>query len=59
MNRFLAAAGVFAAMLSACTEERWSDADVETWWERHLPPASSLRTFNQTPANTPAMLRKI
>jgi hypothetical protein len=56
-NRPVSAAAL-AAMLSASMEERWTDGDAETWWDLHLPQTSSLRTFNQTPANTPAILRK-
>ena len=57
-NRPVSAAAL-AAMLSVCTDGQWGDADAEAWWERHLPAASSLRTFTQTPANTPALVRKI
>jgi hypothetical protein len=52
-------AAALAALLSACAVDRWTDADAEAWWSQHLPSTSSLRTFAQTPINTPAVVRKI
>jgi tRNA A-37 threonylcarbamoyl transferase component Bud32 len=54
-----ASATALAAMLSAAAADRWADADAETWWSLHLPSTSALRTFNQAPIHTPAIVRKI
>ena len=48
-----------AAMLAACPVEPWTGTDAEAWWNQHLPSTSSLRPFNQTPINTPAIVRKV
>jgi serine/threonine protein kinase len=53
-----ASAAALAAMLLACPVQRWTDDQAETWWTRHLPATSALRAFNQTPMNTPAIVRK-
>jgi serine/threonine-protein kinase len=32
-----------AEQLAVCTLKDWTQADATSWWERHLPPTSSLR----------------
>jgi hypothetical protein len=45
--------------LDACGITPWTDRAANTWWERHLPISSSLRSFAQIPTETPAMVRKM
>jgi serine/threonine-protein kinase len=47
-----------AARLAACGVPSWTPADADAWWERHLPPTSSLRSFADAAARTPAVVRK-
>jgi serine/threonine-protein kinase len=47
-----------ARRLAACQIPSWTTADADTWWERHLPPTSSLRSFAETEARTPPVVRK-
>jgi serine/threonine protein kinase len=46
-------------LLSACNVPPWSDAAAEEWWERHLPPTSSLRAVVLSATLTPPVVRKI
>jgi serine/threonine-protein kinase len=52
-------ASIVADLLTACTVAPWTAADAEQWWQRHLPATSSLRSFAQAAAHTPAMVRKV
>jgi serine/threonine-protein kinase len=52
-------AAAVCGMLAACSEGRWSDVDAEAWWNSHLPPTSSLRSFARVPSHTPPVVRKI
>jgi serine/threonine-protein kinase len=54
-----ASAAALAAALAACQVPRWTAADAEAWWQRHLPPTSSLRSFARVSPRTPTMVRKI
>jgi eukaryotic-like serine/threonine-protein kinase len=47
-----------AMRLAACGVPPWTPADADTWWERHLPPTSSLRAHSDAAARTPAVVRK-
>ncbi len=51
-------AAAVAQALGACDVRHWTAADAETWWHRHLPPSSSLRSFAQVTAATPAVVQK-
>ena len=48
-----------ADLLAACELEPWTEDAAEAWWERHLPPGSTLRTSAQPPTHTPPVVRKI
>ena len=39
--------------------DEWTDLDAEVWWERHLPPSSSLRSFAQAAPRTPPLVQKV
>jgi serine/threonine protein kinase len=54
-----ASAAALAEALAGCSTPHWTSADVDAWWQRHLPPTSSLRSFAQLSPRTPAVLRKI
>jgi tRNA A-37 threonylcarbamoyl transferase component Bud32 len=41
-------------MLVGCDVPPWTDEDATAWWERHLPPASSLRAPWQQTSGSPA-----
>ncbi len=43
--------------LDGCELDTWTDAQAAAWWETHLPPSSSLRTFD--PAQTPHVLQRV
>jgi serine/threonine-protein kinase len=46
-------------LLVACAvPEAWSARDAALWWERHLPPSSSLRSFAQPTPLTPPAVQK-
>jgi eukaryotic-like serine/threonine-protein kinase len=45
--------------LSACAVPGWTDQAAHAWWDRHLPPTSSLRSFAQTAPHTPPVVRKM
>jgi serine/threonine-protein kinase len=53
-----ASAADVAAALAACDISPWTRADAEAWWQRHLPPSSSLRSYAQAPETTPALVHK-
>jgi len=53
-----ASAAALAAMLLADADRQWTDDEAAAWWDQNLPVTSALRTFNQTPINTPAIMRK-
>ena len=38
---------------------QWTDRDAITWWERHLPYSSSLRSFAQSTMRTPPVVQKV
>lgn len=52
-------AAALADLFAACDTSHWRHADAEAWWQRHLPPTSSLRSFAQAIPGTPALLRRI
>jgi serine/threonine-protein kinase len=45
-------------LLLSCGVDEWTERHAEAWWERHLPPSSSLRSFAQAPAGTPPLVQK-
>jgi serine/threonine-protein kinase len=45
-------------LLLSCGVDEWTERHAEAWWERHLPPSSSLRSFAQAPAATPPLVQK-
>jgi serine/threonine-protein kinase len=45
--------------LAAVPITPWTEADAAAWWERHLPPTSSLRTFARPASHTPPVVRKV
>jgi serine/threonine-protein kinase len=45
--------------LKACDVPRWTDEDAADWWQKHLPPGSSLRSFVQPGSATPQVVRKM
>ena len=54
-----ASAAELAAALAACRVAHWTAAEAELWWQRHLPPTSSLRSFAQPVSGTPAFVGKV
>ena len=55
-----ASARDLAEMIDACNIPAWSDEQTRAWWQRHLPPTSSLRSFAQPGVATPpAAVRKV
>jgi len=53
-----ATAAELARALAACDAPVWTEEAAAAWWERHLPPTSSLRSFAQPGQATPPVLRK-
>ena len=53
-----ASAREVAVLLQACDIPRWTDEDADGWWQRHLPPTSSLRSFAQTVSVPVPLIRK-
>jgi serine/threonine-protein kinase len=47
------------AMLATCDVPAWTDDHAARWWERHLPPTSSLRSFAQAGTRTPLVVRTV
>jgi serine/threonine-protein kinase len=45
------------ALLDACDTKRWTRADAEAWWRRHLPATSSLRSFAQAESGASTIIR--
>ncbi len=54
-----ASAAELAAALDACSTPHWTPPEADAWWQRHLPPTSSLRSFAQLSPRTPTVLHKI
>jgi serine/threonine-protein kinase len=55
-----ASARELAEMIEACNVPAWTPEQARAWWERHLPPTSSLRSFAQPGIEaTPAAVRKV
>jgi serine/threonine protein kinase len=48
-----------ADLLAACALPPWTPEDAAAWWERHLPPTSTLRTSALPPTHTPPVVQKI
>ena len=45
--------------LDACTVPgTWSAGDATRWWDHHLPPSSSLRSFAQSMPATPTPVQR-
>ena len=53
-----ATAASLAGQLAALDVSAWRGPDATLWWQRHLPPTSSLRSFAQLPLQTPPVVRK-
>lgn len=46
-------------LLGECeVPDRWDSRQAAQWWERHLPPSSSLRSFAQPTPSTPPVVQK-
>jgi hypothetical protein len=45
--------------LRECGMPVWTEEDAAGWWERHLPPTSSLRSFARVEQLMPAVIRKV
>jgi serine/threonine-protein kinase len=54
-----ASAREVADRLAACGLPAWTAEDATAWWERHLPPTSTLRISAIPASHTPAMVQKI
>ena len=54
-----ASAAALAEALAACTTPHWTRGEIDAWWQRHLPPTSSLRSFAQSGSRTPPVVHKI
>jgi serine/threonine-protein kinase len=53
-----ATAAAVADALAACDVRHWTAAEAEAWWQRHLPPSSSLRSFAQNSSSTAPRVHK-
>jgi serine/threonine-protein kinase len=53
-----ASAREVSTLLQACGIPDWTEADADGWWQRHLPPTSSLRSFAQTVSVPLPVVRK-
>jgi eukaryotic-like serine/threonine-protein kinase len=47
-----------AEVLAAYGGETWSENDAAEWWDRNLPPTSSLRSFAREVTHTPPVIQK-
>jgi eukaryotic-like serine/threonine-protein kinase len=54
-----ASAAALAEALAACSTAHWTPAEADAWWQRHLPPTSTLRSFAQVSSRTPAVIHKV
>jgi serine/threonine-protein kinase len=54
-----ASAAALAEALAACSTPHWTPAEADVWWQRHLPPTSTLRSFAQLSSRTPAVIHKV
>jgi hypothetical protein len=45
-------------LVSACDVPAWTEEDAAEWWETHLPPTSSLRSFAREDGPSPRVVRK-
>jgi serine/threonine-protein kinase len=54
-----ASAAALAEALAACSTPHWTPAEADAWWQRHLPPTSTLRSFAQLTSRTPAVIHKV
>ncbi|MEZ5320375.1 MAG: serine/threonine-protein kinase [Vicinamibacterales bacterium] len=45
--------------LDACDVPAWTADEADRWWERHLPPGSSLRSVGAPSGPTPPVVRKM
>jgi serine/threonine-protein kinase len=54
-----ASARQIALALKACPVGAWPPEEADAWWERHLPPTSSLRSNAATSVHTPHMVQKV
>jgi serine/threonine-protein kinase len=54
-----ASAAEVAQALEACQLPPWTAGDATGWWERHLPPTSTLRASSLPATHTPPVVQKI
>jgi serine/threonine-protein kinase len=54
-----ASAAALAEALAACSTPHWTRVETDAWWQRNLPPTSSLRSFAQLSPRTPAVVHKV
>jgi eukaryotic-like serine/threonine-protein kinase len=54
-----ASAAEVSTMLAAAGVPEWTADDATAWWERNLPPTSTLRASAQTATHTPPVVQKI
>jgi eukaryotic-like serine/threonine-protein kinase len=54
-----ASAREVADRLTACSLPAWTAEDATAWWERHLPPTSTLRISAIAATHTPPIVQKI
>jgi serine/threonine-protein kinase len=53
-----ATARAIRTMLAECHIAPWTTDDARRWWDHHLPPTSSLRSFAQPAMHTPAIVQR-
>ena len=53
-----ASAREVARLVSACDVPVWTEDHAADWWQRHLPPTSSLRSFAHEGGATPPVIQK-
>ena len=54
-----ASAAALAEARTSCSTPHWTAAEADAWWQRHLPPTSTLRSFAQLSSRTPAIIHKV
>jgi serine/threonine-protein kinase len=47
-----------ALAIAGCQVDPWTADDANEWWERHLPPTSSLRSFALDSVHTPHVVQR-
>ena len=55
-DRPASAREIITALDLSAASRGWDAREAARWWERHLPPSSSLRSYAQTTPQTPQVV---